>query len=156
VLVDRRLHAGASVICREGSSTQQSAEAVTSSTLMLISSTSLPPQMPPTLLDAHSDSASEHSLVFQQAEASAYPAVFRGLNKSWPALQRWAGLEGLKHLQEAAGDATVQVTAGSQSFCSLSSLHRYSSARCCCCAAHVSRCTCCAAGHVCSQQRVLW
>jgi hypothetical protein len=47
--------------------------------------------------------------VFQQAEALAYPAVFRGLNASWPALQLWAGLEGLQHLKEAAGDATVQV-----------------------------------------------
>ncbi|KAF6263732.1 cupin-like domain-containing protein [Scenedesmus sp. NREL 46B-D3] len=59
-------------------------------------------------LNTCSADATECQAVFQQAESSAYPAVFRGLNRSWPALQQWAGLQGLQHLQATAGDATVQ------------------------------------------------
>lgn len=50
--------------------------------------------------------------VLNQAAAAAVPAVFRGLNSSWPALQKWDGLAGLRYLQAQAGDADVQVCAG--------------------------------------------
>jgi hypothetical protein len=113
---DGHLQANATVICRLRSATQHAIEAVTSTLQKQHNiSTASVPHMPPSLLNARSDNTTEFQLVLQQAEAAAYPAVFRGLNQSWPALQRWAGLQGLQHLQEAAGHATVQVRTGSAS-----------------------------------------
>lgn len=48
-------------------------------------------------------------LLLQRATRDAVPAVLRGLNAAWPALHRWAGLQGLEYLQQTAGDAEVQV-----------------------------------------------
>jgi hypothetical protein len=73
--------------------------------------------MPPCPMNTCASGKDDCQAVFQQAESLAYPAVFRGLNASWPALQRWAGLEGLQHLQAAAGDATVQVGSASPRHC---------------------------------------
>lgn len=47
--------------------------------------------------------------VLQQATSAAVPAVFRGLNSSWPALDKWAGVPGLHYLKHSAGHAEVQV-----------------------------------------------
>ena len=49
--------------------------------------------------------------VLREAESRAYPAVFRGINESWPAINKWAGQEGLAYPTQAAGPATVQVRA---------------------------------------------
>jgi hypothetical protein len=47
--------------------------------------------------------------VLKEATAAAVPAVFRGLNSSWPAVHKWDGPAGLRYLQAQAGDADVQV-----------------------------------------------
>lgn len=52
----------------------------------------------------------ERTALLQDAETRAYPAVFRGLVKAWPATTLWKGLEGLSYLKAAAGHATVQVS----------------------------------------------
>jgi hypothetical protein len=47
--------------------------------------------------------------VLQQATSAAVPAVFKGLNSSWPAVEKWAGIPGLDYLTQLAGHAEVQV-----------------------------------------------
>lgn len=44
------------------------------------------------------------------AELQSKPLLLKGLIAGWPAALKWAGKEGLKHLQKAAGSASVQVT----------------------------------------------
>lgn len=54
--------------------------------------------------------AAKHAELLHEAETTAFPAVFRGLNCKWPAVKTWAGPEGLSYLKAVAGRATVQVT----------------------------------------------
>lgn len=42
------------------------------------------------------------------AEAADRPRLFRGLVAHWPAVVRWQGPDGLRHLRAIAGDAPVQ------------------------------------------------
>jgi hypothetical protein len=53
---------------------------------------------------------SADTALLQEATAAAVPAVFRGLNSSWPAVQKWRGSSGLRYLKESVGRAEVQVS----------------------------------------------
>jgi hypothetical protein len=46
----------------------------------------------------------------EEAESRAEPLIFRGLVAGWPAIEKWAGRAGARHLAAVAGDAPVQVT----------------------------------------------
>ena len=47
--------------------------------------------------------------IIRWAESSSEPVLFPGLLKDWPAVSRWRGSAGLRHLEALAGEADVQV-----------------------------------------------